>query len=769
MSKFARLLPLASLLLLAACPGEEPDPGPDGGTEPIPDLCNSREEALSEANCELTVGQQLERHISEPGDRDWYSVRIPANANPRTLVRVTAGYLAASTAVNLSVNLLREDGQSSLARAVDAHGQGAPKPVEIILPFSEPNARLLLLLADEPTSPTRPNFDARSPYFVKVEVLENPDTQEPNDTPEQATGLTLQTQGNVQVGTSTGYLATTNDVDRFTFDMPADKVAYVRLYAEELRPPPPYRLSYVLLRPDGTAESEGQVANATIAADLATARRVKTAGTWTVVVRGYQRAGDSTPIPGDLRLRYNLEVRVMDEQDPQDLNGDNDVLERALVRTIGVGPGSSTTFSGRIGSVSDADWYAVDVPTSSQPTVLYYRVREAAGGGRFPPLPGFVDRQLRVFTQVSQGATVPDRRAACISDAAACPKGYSEVPSADLLVAAYCNTSVPEPLCIHASREEEPQNFPDLRNFEGALPVPPHAGNLRYYFVVQDDGNNWADDKDYTLQVSWLSDTDEQDRTEPPSAVPLANDSSGASFPAPPAGATVLNGELNFGFGRLQPDDRAEGKGVRGPGDYDAVPTDVDSYILSLPTGLPEPLDKTWELQWEVQHLPDGGMPHGLAMDLTFCDADRPDAGALCTPVRTGSRGAPLTLAFREEPLRAWHSPSGSLSGLQPLYAKEVSAGSTTFTVQPYACSCLEPRFVRGGTVRVDVTASERYSYERVSYTVRTAYTSYPKSYAADGGSRMCPAPQQDGGTALPDGGTSPVGYAPGCRFTLQP
>jgi hypothetical protein len=765
MSKLARLLPLASLLLLAACPGEEPPDDPDGGTVDRPDPCNSREDALTKPECELTLGQQVEGYISfvadsvhPTSDQDWFSVRIPATANARTLLRINAGYLAQSTAVNLAVGLLREDGQVSLARKVDNHGQGSPRPIEIILPFTEPNARLLLLVADEPTIPSRPQFDARAPYFLKVEVLENPDANEPNDSPQQATALNLQAQGPVQVATTSGYLATADDVDRFSFNVPANKVAYVRLYAQELRPAPAYRLSYTLVRPDGTAEAEGRVANATIAVDLATARRVKTAGNWTVVVQGYKPAGDANPVPGDLRQQYNVEVRVMDEQDAQDLNGDNDVIERALVRTIGAAPGSSTTFTGRIGSVPDADWYGVDVPASSQPTVLYFRVNQGAGAGRFPPLPGFVDRQVRAFTLVTQGATPSDWRVACITDVAACPKGYAEVPSAQTLVESYCNHPS-TPLCLRATREEEPQDFANLRNFEGAIPVPPHTGNVRYFFVVQDDGNNWADDKDYSLQVSWQDDADDTARysggVEAARPLPLPDDPSGSNFPAPPAGPANFNGQLTHGFSRLLPDDRVTGRGVRGPGDYDAVPSDVDSYILSIPAGLTEPLDRTWELQWTVQNLLDGGMPHGLALDLTFCDANQTDAGLPCTPVKTGSRGAPLTLSYRSDPLRAWHTASGSFSGLQPLYSKEVSGGSTVFTVLPYACSCLEPRFVRGGTVRVDVSATERESYERVTYSVRTAYTSYPRSYGSDGGTLQCPAPPTDGG--------------PGCRFTLQP
>ena len=171
---------LLALLALAACPS--PNDKPDGGDGLPLDECNNLEEALSLPQCELALGQQVERYISTEADQDWYSFRLPATAGPRTLVRVTAGYVVPSTAVNLSVNLLREDGKASLGRKVDAHGQGAPKPVEILLPFGEPGARLVLLVKDEPAIPDRPNFDAKAPYLLKVEVQDNPDTNEPNDT-----------------------------------------------------------------------------------------------------------------------------------------------------------------------------------------------------------------------------------------------------------------------------------------------------------------------------------------------------------------------------------------------------------------------------------------------------------------------------------------------------------------------------------------------------------------------------------------------------------
>jgi hypothetical protein len=202
---------------------------------------------------------------------------------------------------------------------------------------------------------------------------------------------------------------------------------------------------------------------------------------------------------------------------------------------------------------------------------------------------------------------------------------------------------------------------------------------------------------------------------------------------------------------------------VRGLADYDAVPTDVDTFTFTLPSAEPPPMDRTWELQWEVNHLPDGGVPYGLALDLTFCDADRPDAGVSCTPVSTGSAGVPLTLAYRPDPLRAWHTPNAGFGSLQPLYELNRGATSTKVTVRPYACSCLEPRFLRGGSLKVAVSGVDRTDYGQADYTLRTAHSGYPKTYPVDGGTASCPRP--DAGTDA-DGETV---YTPGCFFSRQP
>ncbi len=761
MSPFVRLLPLV-LLVLTACP-KGPDETPDAGEQEVADLCNTREEALGSAECQLEPGQALERHISFGGDKDWYSVRLPSTLGPRSLVRIIGGYDAQATAVNLAISLLREDGTELAPRKVDRHGQGAPKPLEFIVPFSEPGARLLLLVSDEPANPSRPGFDARNTYSLAVEVVENPDVQEPNDTVAQATPLTLTNQNGILVGTGTGFLATAGDVDRFSFPVTAGKIIYVRVTAPYLAPPeqpPAYLLSYQLLRPDQTAEADNFVRTTALAADLATARRARTAGTWQVLVKAWDSdTTDQVTPPGDVRVRYTVDVRVMDEADPNEASGGNDTQARARVGTLdNTTPPAKLTpaLTGRLSWVSDQDWYAVDVPAyDTAHTVLRYRVVPLTSGGRFPPLPERADRQVRVLTEVPGFSAID-----CATRAQVCPKGYTAGGSSGFepVVTDWCNKS--PALCLRSSRDES-EYFANLRNFAGALPVPPHATAVRYYFLVQDEGTNWADDRDYRLEVEWLADPNEA--SEGLVTKQLARNDS-ASFPYPPTGdAYEVHGSISHGLGRLVLNDPTKGQGVRGLADYDAVPTDVDTFTFTLPSAEPPPMDRTWELQWEVNHLPDGGVPYGLALDLTFCDADRPDAGVSCTPVSTGSAGVPLTLAYRPDPLRAWHTPNAGFGSLQPLYELNRGATSTKVTVRPYACSCLEPRFLRGGSLKVAVSGVDRTDYGQADYTLRTAHSGYPKTYPVDGGTASCPRP--DAGTDA-DGGTV---YTPGCFFSRQP
>ncbi|MFP2925538.1 hypothetical protein ACLESO_10025 [Pyxidicoccus sp. 3LG] len=781
-----RLLSLA-LLVLAACSSGGDDETPDAGTTPVEDLCNSREEALTLAECELKPGESLDRFLvqageQKAGDQDWYRIVLPADTSARTLLNVNGAYLAASTAVNLSITVLGPvptGGEGALAKKEDKHGQGAPRPVDMVIPLRGElkSQTLLVLVQDSPDVPTRPNYDARSSYRLTIRIEQNPDAQEPNDTRETATPVTLAAQNGQLVGTASGFLATDNDVDHFAFDLAVGKIAYVRVRAPDQGFVPNWRLSYELRRPTfEQKEDEGQVPPQRRDGELATARKVKDSGRWTLVVKGYRGVSGSDTVQGDLRQRYEVEVRVLDEEDDQDMAaGGNDTIQAAAAANLGA-PGASASFTGRLGFVPDRDWYRVQVAAyNTAPTVLRYRLVPLGDGGRFPPLPDTPDRQVLVVTLVSTGADLAEWRTNCLTSASVCPKGFGENPDARQLVEGYCTrTDLPAPMCTHSYREEAVDNprFTALSNFQGVLPVPPHASALDYYFLVQDDGTNWADDRDYRLEVSWeAEDQDERDRQSTGVEVPVGRMLAQTDeFPAPPNNETFsVSGKLSHGYGRLRSgDDRVSGRGVRGPGDYDAVPSDVDSYQFQLPPAL-APEDLTWLVQWEVEKLADGGTPSGLALDLTFCDGNVMDGGT-CKPVTTGSRNGSLTLGYRSDALRAWHTPSSaSVNSLQPLYQLEERPNSTVVTLAPYACGCLERRFVRGGTMRVDVTAAERTDYTPSNYTLRTGYGAYPQSYTVDGGASVsCPAVTQDGGVPLEDGGVLP-NYTGGCVFTRQP
>ncbi|HZH02858.1 MAG TPA: hypothetical protein VEY30_03670, partial [Myxococcaceae bacterium] len=306
-------LNLSLVLLLAAASACSGSGDGDAGFQLPPDNCNSEDEAISDPQCALTLGEERVGYIHPPAspgvpDLDYYRVQLPAALSPRTLLHVTAGFSAPSTPVNLSVNVLKQKG-TSLAKKVDLHGQGAPKIVDIVIPVTEPGASLTLILRDETPGVATPPYDAKNGYTLKVEVLENPDGNEPNDT--APTQIALTPQGDGQVGQELGYLATDNDVDLFEVSVPpGDQVLWMRISAPKQTPQANYRLRYTLLKDNGTTNpvpiSEGWVANEFLPVDLGTAR-LASAGKYFIRIDGYRPANSNQPIPGDVRLQYTLD------------------------------------------------------------------------------------------------------------------------------------------------------------------------------------------------------------------------------------------------------------------------------------------------------------------------------------------------------------------------------------------------------------------------------------------------------------------------------
>lgn len=750
------------LAMLGNCLGKPGSGDPDAGNVPA-DACNDKNEALSSGSCALAVGgTATQGYISFEGDQDWYRIDLPAGLTGRSMLHLTGGYAAAQTAVALSLNVLRADGTTSLVSKTDPLN-GAPKPVDILLPLSasDSSTQLLVLVTDSPKDhPQR--FDVLHPYSLTASIETDKDPNEPNDT--TPTPVTLTASGAQSTGSAIGYLSTTGDVDQFSITVPPSSSPRQILYVHLTAPAKltlPYRLSYTLLSPSGAPVSEGVVQNAVIAADLATARLTDPAGgTYTLVVKGYQDANSTGSVAGDPTQQYTLAVQVLPEVDSHE---PDDSIGAPVVQSI-ASPGSpAVSFTGRLEYVPDEDWYAVDLPANASPTRLHYWFVPSSTGGRFPPLPVTPQRQVRLFTQVT-GSTLTQTQLvdACMNDATVCPKAGDVTATMLEGVKAFCNAAPPQ--CLWSERNETPV-MSDLHNFEGVIPVAPHSATVRYFLVVRDGAQVWADDRDYQVKVKWEADSDEASRWSSGAEITvpagtLADDTGGSSFPVPSA-ATTLQGTIATGYGRLNSFIPAEGgPGVRGPDDYDAVPTDVDHYQISLPS-VPDPMDRTWELQWTVGKS-DGGVQHELALEVTFCDGDNRDAG-VCTPVsQTRVTGNDLVLTYMNDSVYGWHQTAG---GPLPVYDRNDTPTADTTTANAYGCFCFEPRFMRGGTFKIDVTGVDRTGYDEVPYTIKTAFTAYPKTYLnSAGATETCPAPVAvDAGAGATDGG-----FTGGCDFTKQ-
>lgn len=724
------------LLLLAACspppmcnPEEEIC---DSDAGPPPDVCNSKEEALSDTKCQIPVNTDggIFGYISIEKDSDFYLAQMPT-LNNGSLVHIVAGYGAPATPVNLAVSVLKEDGVTGLARKIDKHGAAAPKPVDIVFPFSESNAKLLVVLSDEQAS-NRVLIDVKNQYYVRAEVIPNPDLNEPNDT--VPTEIML-SGSPIATGQGKGALATDDDVDKFKFTPPTGgrKVLYLHITAPKLMPQALARLAYKLLDSTGKTVAEGQALNEFVAVDLATARLV-TPGEYTLDIRGYKPASSTTTVPGDLRLLYTVDLQVMDDLDLQEPNDDV-----TSPKVVPLNYGGGTTLTGRLGYVPDPDVYAVDLAATGNAGVLHYRLTVAPNQtGRFPPLAPASDRQLRVVTQVT-GGTLVQNRLDCRTNSTICPKGYEGNIGNQALVEGLCDSQDP-PWCLRAERNEDGM-FNNLRNMEGTVPVPAHAGTQRFFVFVQDEGSNYADDRDYQIQITYEADPDETTRA----SLPLQTQSSAlvenASFPNP-VGAGVT-GNLSHGYGRVLDNRVDRGEGVRALNDYDAVPTDFDRFEFTLP-GVAAPQDRSWALQWELSHGDAGSPPSSIILDVSFCSMGTlPDGGCM---------GIQRLMAYSGDTLAPWYSSAQIDRGV--LWSRQVGANSTTITAQPLGCFCIDPRTMASGHFLVSIGAIDRNRNDPTVYTLRQSLAPYPPaSFVVDGGMVSCPT--------VADGGSN-------CRFQTQ-
>lgn len=717
---------------------EGDEPTCDGGSLP-PDSCNSPEEARSAA-CALTLCQDREAFIStlEDGgaDVDFYSVTLPGNLTARSLLNVKGGYGGVpQTAVNFSVNVLMDPGDGGLAAVAAGNdrrmGAAAPKNVEITQPFSMSNAALVVRVSDI-GGVVMPRVDNRNPYKLNVCVLDNPDTNEPNDmTP---TPITLTAMGAIRQGTSSGYLATNDDRDVFSFPVAgARQIIYVRISSTMmgLMPPLAYRLAYTLKDPTGRPISEGVMDNEFLQVDLSTARLTAGDGTYTLELFGYKAPQQMTPAPGDLRLKYDVDVRLMPDLDMQEGMTGNDTSTTA--RPINLALNTPTNLTGKISYVPDTEWFRLNLPARGGQAVLRYELLPSTGTGRFPPLSTIPTRQIRVVSEVTTGANPQERQTNCVMNASICPRSFTD-PSSNhgLLVSGICRApGIDPPHCILSERNEEYQinALRNQKNFVGAIPVAPNVTAILFSYGDTGRGRlKWADDRDWAIRVTLEDDPDETGR--PAGNVPVPITLGGAT--------TSMSGVISHGYGKtIEFDDLNDGRGVRGPNDYDATETDMDAFRLNFGGAMG---DQSWRLDWSFGNPDAGSQAAELAFEMRLCQGTMQADG--------GCTGAFGILAPTYNAFSPWYLPPTSLANTRIQFTATRNGGQTNVRVEPVACFCFQGATVASGSVLMSVLAVDRTSNDAIPYTVRHSIGAYPSSYTDPDGGAMtsCPGPNPDGG-----------------------
>jgi hypothetical protein len=752
---------LLLLPFLGACKGTIGSPG-FVSTIP-PNACTSAQVALTNPDCQLTLGEWKNGYISQLQEQAWYSVNVGA-VDSLSIAHIIAGYFPLNdvdggapdcgaidggfnTAVNLTMNVLKEDGETSLATASDQHGTACPSPMNITFKYTTPGSSLVIVLEDD----TGSKVDTKHQYSIVADVLEDPDTNEPNDTPQTATPIVLSANpGGGQAGQNGGYLSTPGDIDYYSVTSPgAGNVLWLEVEQDPSVPSPPphaYRLEYyvydstMLQIAQGYAQAGSQYSTAQVV--IGDALLLNSAGPYYIAVLGYSDSNTVGAVPGDLNFKYLVKTIIVPLQDPTEPNNTYDVAY-AVNGGTPVPVGSSATVTGRTSYVGDADWYAVTLAANPALALLHYKLTPGTTGGRYPALPTNPSRTLFVYTPA------PDPSTCLAQDPTVCLIS-ADGGTALAIAESSCNESPSK--CLQSYRLEvlpQPDGglpfLSNLKNFEANLQVPPHAAAVTYYFFLQavgfDPSNNngyWADDKDYSVLFEHLAEPDALEAIpDPPRLATLA--------PAPGGPVASVPVYLSYGIGQLNPGHTINDV-IFGPEDYDGRGDDVDTYQVALPFTT----ENAWQISWSIPSTDGTNPDYDLGFTLSFCDTSidagtgTPPCYAMVTRPQDNSSDQ-LGFGYTTATIDSWWNPNAATIPDQVAYTQTAAGGVVTTTVLPYACFCFEPRFANASATSyflMNIFPVNRTSWALAPYTVTTGYSAYPYAFTnAAGGSTMCPDP----------------------------
>lgn len=475
--RIASLATVASFVLAFACTCEPPPPGvPDGGPG---EQCEVDLLYNADTAAEIALGEQQDGVLCPALDADYYRFTV---ASAGSVVKVHLWMDTHLTPVEPGYMLLDGEGRPTGISARHPN-RSAGERVDF-----EGTHRLdaagdyIVVVQDVEGFEDR--FDITNPYHLVVEVLPDPDPNEPNNTPDAATPVSAGS-------TITGLIATTGDQDWYALSIEED----ARIVDVRARAPEGINVDLVveLVGPDRFTVL-GSRALAVDGGERRARLRTGVAGTSGDVfyLRVFDQSGTKAQIDEALGT-YELTIDVLADPDPQEAGGRNDTIETAtLASTL------PATFTGSIASFGDQDFFRVNPPGSTSvdnPRVLIVKLTTSGG------VPDTLQPQLLVWGHDPETPTGQLKPCPCTSTQNPNNPVPSEAPQ-------YCMPRNATDLACGEIRYQRVLN--DRSSWSFGYPLR----NSRPVFVsVNDFGDNeFQENATYTIELSIIDDPDPGER-----------------------------------------------------------------------------------------------------------------------------------------------------------------------------------------------------------------------------------------------------------------
>ncbi len=297
------------------------DAGPTDTGE-VPDGCSS------EAPCALEPGVKGSDWVAPIGDSDAWVFDVPSAGK---VLNVVVENDATISPIDLEVVLFDPNMQSL---ATDRHTGNGRQRVELQL-VAPAAGQYRVVVRDVAND----NQDRLNPYYITVQILDETDTNEPNDAPAMATPLSAGVAASGTIGFE-------GDEDWFTIDVPANTLLQIAMTVSGQSA---VKLQWALFDATGTNRIALSTEPATGMWRVESRAVGNTAGTYLI------RVADDDGRNADLARLYVLTVSFVNEPDQNDLTSPNETSATATRVTAG------QVINGYVAATSDFDYYSIQV------------------------------------------------------------------------------------------------------------------------------------------------------------------------------------------------------------------------------------------------------------------------------------------------------------------------------------------------------------------------------------------------------------------------